>query len=96
MLFAFFYKNNTPLRGEADMDQQIVEAIENRRMITFDYKGYFRKAEPHVYGIKDGTDQVLVYQVSGGRASGRTPVWRLMAVGSIIGTRSTEGKLFRI
>jgi len=32
------------------MDQQLLNAIRNKQMIEFDYGGYHRIAEPHVYG----------------------------------------------
>ncbi len=58
------------------MNRQLVNAIRNRRMIEFDYGDHRRIAEPHVYGLKDGTEQLLVYQVAGGSSSGGLPEWR--------------------
>jgi hypothetical protein len=40
----------------------IRNAIANKEVIEFiAYHGYPRVAEPHIYGIKDGKRQILVY-----------------------------------
>ena len=54
------------MKEEEDMNQQIVNAVRNKKMIEFDYGGHHRIAEPHVYGRNGGVEQVLVYQVGGG------------------------------
>lgn len=51
-------------------------AIANRQLIEFRYHGYPRTAEPHVYGIKDGKRQILVYQTGGLTSTGKVPDWR--------------------
>jgi hypothetical protein len=67
------------------MDPQLVSAIRGKRMIEFDYGGHHRVAEPHIYGRKGGTDQLLVYQVAGGSSSGGLPEWRRVEVRSMSG-----------
>ena len=62
------------------MDQQLRDAIQNRQMVEFDYGGYHRIAEPHVYGLNDGVEQLLAYQVAGGSSSGGLPEWRRVDV----------------
>lgn len=54
----------------------LINAIENKQIIEFDYEGYHRIAEPHVYGILDGKHELLVYQIAGGSSSGGLPDWR--------------------
>lgn len=56
----------------------IETAIREKKIIEFNYHGYHRIAEPHVYGIKDKKYQVLVYQIAGGSSSGGIPEWRRM------------------
>lgn len=52
-------------------------------MIKFDYHGHIRIAEPHVYGIKDTKESLLVYQTGGSSSSGGIPEWRRMFVNEI-------------
>ena len=56
-------------------------------MIEFTYHGYPRVAEPHVYGIKDGKRQILVYQIGGSTSSGKIPDWRRIILDEISGLR---------
>lgn len=62
-------------------------AIANRNLLEFTYHGYQRIAEPHVYGIKDGRRQILVYQIGGLTSTGRVPDWRLIGLEEISGLR---------
>jgi len=45
-------------------------------VIEFVYEGVPRVVEPHVYGQKDGTEQLLAYQVQGESSSNGLPEWR--------------------
>lgn len=51
------------------MSDLIMIAITEKKIIEFDYDGYHRIAEPHVYGMLDGKYEVLVYQIGGGSSS---------------------------
>ena len=52
----------------------LVEAVEQRRRIAFDYNGRRRLAEPQCYGIgTQGTELLRVHQVKGG--SQREPLF---------------------
>ncbi len=62
------------------MDRRIRDAILAKQMVEFDYGGYHRIAEPHVYGRHGGVIQLLVYQVAGGSPSGGLPEWRRVDV----------------
>lgn len=55
-------------------------AIQNKRLIEFEYQGKSRTAEPHDYGIIDGVRKLLVYQLRGESKSGSLPDWRLVEV----------------
>jgi len=68
----------------------IRNAIANKNIIEFTYKGHRRIAEPHVYGIKNEKRQLLVYQVGGGKSSGRIPDWRRVAIDEISGLKTTD------
>lgn len=67
------------------MKQQLIEAISKRMMIDFSYGGYQRIVEPHIYGRHGGVEQLLVYQVGGGSASGGLPQWRRLDISRISG-----------
>ncbi len=75
------------------MNDAICEAIRNKRMVEFEYDGYHRVAEPHVYGVNGGVEQLLVYQVGGQSSSGGLPEWRRMDLHSIVGFQ-VLGKTF--
>ena len=68
----------------SNKERLIRDAILNKRLIQFEYGGLRRTAEPHVYGMKKGEAQLLVYQVGGGSSSGgRLPQWRRLKVSEI-------------
>lgn len=54
----------------------IETAIEEKRLLEFVLDGLRRIAEPHVYGIHRGRNQLLFYQVEGESRSGGLPYWR--------------------
>ncbi|AGH95393.1 hypothetical protein [Pseudobdellovibrio exovorus] len=48
------------------MNQIIVDAINNKKMIEFKYNGGVRIVEPHCYGISTaGNESLRAYQVDG-------------------------------
>ena len=53
-------------------------------------------AEPHVYGMKDGKRQILVYQIGGLTSSGKIPDWRRMNLDELSGLRVVKGQKFAI
>jgi hypothetical protein len=65
-------------------------AIANKKIIEFDYHGHHRIAEPHVYGIHEGKEQVLVYQIGGTSSTGGIPEWRRMDVSEITNLEVSE------
>jgi hypothetical protein len=67
------------------VDQRIVTAIEERRLIRFSYDGRSRIAEPHDYGVRNGAAQLLVYQIGGESRSGGLPQWRLVKLSGVSG-----------
>jgi hypothetical protein len=61
-------------------DRAIRKAITEKRLIEFSLHGLMRVAEPHDYGKRNGSDQLLVYQVGGKSRSGGLPNWRWVKV----------------
>jgi hypothetical protein len=58
------------------LERTIIDAIEDKKMLQFNYHRYVRIVEPHVYGVKDGKKSLQAYQVGGESSSGGLPQWR--------------------
>jgi hypothetical protein len=67
---------------ESNISRPLWTAIENRRLIRLFYKNKERIVEPHDYGIRDGLQKLLAFQVAGA-SSHKLPNWRWMDVNSI-------------
>ena len=65
------------------MNDTIINAISNKKIIEFDYHEHHRIAEPHIYGILGGEEDILVYQTGGTSSSGGIPEWRRMHLSEI-------------
>jgi hypothetical protein len=65
------------------VDRLLRDAIRSKRLIEFVYQDLRRVAEPHDYGIQNGVQKLLVYQVRGESRSGRLPDWRLVVISSM-------------
>lgn len=62
-----------------DMNQTIIQAIRNKKLLEIRYHDFFRIVEPHCYGQnKKGEFTLRCYQVSGGSASGSPADWKLL------------------
>jgi hypothetical protein len=63
------------------MNQEIIDAIENKNLIEFNYDGESRIVEPHCYGISTKGNEVLrAYQVDGYSSSGKMG-WKMYDLG---------------
>jgi hypothetical protein len=51
-----------PAPGTTSLHTRLCSAIANKRLIQFTYNGAVRIAEPHDYGVRDGSPKVLAYQ----------------------------------
>jgi len=67
---------------QAVINLQLWKAIEQRRLIKFRYLDKERIAEPHDYGVQDGTPRLFAFQLAG-ESSHKLPDWRLMDVDKI-------------
>ena len=68
--------------ADPKIDRQLRTAIEQKRLIRFNYKGKPRIVEPHDYGLHKGLVKLFGYQV-GGLSSESLPNWRWVLVNSI-------------
>jgi hypothetical protein len=80
-------EGSTTVNRFASTDEQLRFAIARKQLVQLTYNGRTRIAEPHDYGVKNGTRRLLVYQL---RASGATMQeqkpergWRLLEVSKI-------------
>ncbi len=71
----------TDVRGRG-IDAVICEAIERRRLLSFDYEGEMRLVQPAVLGLHRTTDRLSLraFQVGGVSRSGGPAGWRLYTV----------------
>ena len=59
------------------MNTEIINAIKNQNVITFDYDGEARTVEPHCYGLTTkGNEAIRAFQIDGYSSSGDLG-WRL-------------------
>lgn len=75
---------------DAQTDRLIRTAIAQRRLIQFQLGGLLRIAEPHDYGIMNGTPRLFVFQVGGESRSGPIPDWRLVTLADASGFELLE------
>jgi hypothetical protein len=67
----------------SNIDRAIRRAIKQKRLIEFRLHDFVRVGEPHDYGLRNGTVQLLVYQVGGKSHSGGLPDWRCVKVSEV-------------
>ena len=74
------------------MNNEICEAIENKKVIEFFYEGHKRIVEPYCYGIHKttGNEVFCAYQIGGYSSSEKTPYWRIYIVSKMLGIRITD------
>jgi len=74
--------------------ERCVEAIVQRRLLTFRYQGFYRVVCPHVLGGGKATLRLLAFQV-GGESSQPLPrdgLWRCFSLDQIEGPELQQGK----
>ena len=62
------------------LDERIRRAIAQKRLLEIRYKRAVRLAEPHDYGVIDGTERLLVFQLRGPDSGKGAGGWRLLDV----------------
>jgi hypothetical protein len=62
----------------------LVQAIKERRIVKFTYRGHLRVVEPHAFGRNSKGDAVLhAFQIKGSSASRPPPGWRTFSARAI-------------
>jgi hypothetical protein len=73
------------------LNSDLLRAIADKRLVEFVYTtGRIRLAEPHDYGIRQGVERLLVFQVNGDSQSGASRGWKELDVARIRQLRVTE------
>jgi hypothetical protein len=62
------------------LDERIRRAIAEKRLLEIRYKRAARLAEPHDYGVIDGTERLLTFQLHGPDSGKGAAGWRLLDV----------------
>ena len=70
----------------------LLKAINEKKLIAFQYHGKNRLAEPHDYGIQRGAQRLLSYQLAGESTTGGLPDWRLVDVADMTNLAITDKK----
>lgn len=67
------------------MREQLVTAIEQRKVVTFTYRGHPRRVQPAAFGVggRHHRETLHAYQVSGSSERGGVPDWRNFNVAAI-------------
>ena len=65
------------------LDEEIRQAITERRVVGFRYNGQRRRGELHLYGKSRGQPTVLLYMTGGSFMGGPYPTWRRCDVSAI-------------
>ena len=69
---------------------EIIQAIEGKKIVRFKYSGLPRTCEPHVLGITNGRLQLLCWQISGPSRGGDPSPWRRFDVGTLSNYHTTN------
>lgn len=73
------------------MQTAIIDAIRERRVLSFVYRGSPREVEPHTYGINTaGHEALSCFQVSGSSRSGTAHEWKTLLVSEISSLAKTN------
>ena len=71
-------------------------AIAERRLVTFTFDGFQRKAEPHDYGILDGVPTLFFWQVRSAKKRFNRTANQFIATGPIQRVKCTSMDFLRI
>jgi len=72
------------VEDELTAAERLVVAILDHRVVHFRYQGHDRTVEPHLLGLHEAGEPLLVaYQTGGGSQSGQVPGWRTFITTSV-------------
>ena len=73
-------RSTVTIAPPGSLDERIRRAIAEKRLLEIRYKRAVRLAEPHDYGVIDGTERLLIFQLRGPDSGKRAVGWRLLDV----------------
>ena len=74
-------------------DEQISKAINNRFKLRFNYNGYVRDVDPHVFGVSTtGEKELRCWHSDGGSSIGGLPDWRTFKTKNITNLTVSDNK----
>ncbi len=74
------------------MKELLIDAIQNRKVLTLRYHGYSRTVEPHCVGVgPQGDLKLRCWQTEGGSESGERHGWKLLNVSEMNSISKSEG-----
>ena len=75
------------------MNHSIINAIQQKKLISLSYDGITRTVEPHAYGVSSkGNELLRCFQVKGDHNSDKPHVWDLLTVSKIIALTDNQGQ----
>jgi len=79
------------------MEGIIKTAIENRQLLTFEYKNKIRLVEPYTFGeSSSGKDTLSAFQIEGGSDASANFVWRQFSIRQIKNLKLLDTKFEEI
>lgn len=70
------------------MNDIIIEAIENRKLLEFYYNDHFRVVEPHTFGVSSkGNDNLSAFQIDGTSERNNGQDWGLFSIDKMDGLK---------
>ncbi len=58
------------------MKKLITEAIQKKKLLEFNYQGFYRVVEPHTHGVfSNGNELLVAFQIDGESKSRKPPFW---------------------
>ncbi len=72
------------------MNAKLVEAIRNKRIIMFTYKGKERIVEPHAYGTGHHHEDILKGYQTAGKSDDPVPGWATFPVSQMLELKITK------
>ena len=72
------------------MNETIIDAIKQTKVLSLVYDGITRQVEPHAYGVsKKGNELLRCFQIAGGHNTERPHDWELLTVEKITALANT-------
>ena len=75
---------------EINMNPKLCEAVRNRRIMVFSYKGKDRVVEPYAYGTGHHHQEIIKGYQTGGKSENPLPGWGVFPISEIKDLKITK------